>query len=80
MRCSGLEADAQGGSHVHKVQLQSADGRMTADEQPLRRVTYRHALGESTGLPSASMDLVTLQFVIHEVTGLQTGALRGAIC
>ena len=44
---------------------------MTAGEQLERRVTYRHALGEATGLPVSSVDLVTLQFVIHEVTVLR---------
>ncbi len=68
--CRCLDADAFNWSRVQQGSMQCsfAHGRMTAGEQPQRRVTYRHALGESTGLPSASVDLVTLQFVIHEVT------------
>lgn len=49
---------------------------MTAGERPQRQITYRHALGEATGLPAASMDLVTLQFVIHEVSRLWSVIVR----
>lgn len=34
-----------------------------------KRIFYRHALAENTELPNASVDLVSLQFVIHECPG-----------
>jgi ubiquinone/menaquinone biosynthesis C-methylase UbiE len=34
-----------------------------------RRIRYLHANAESTGLPDASVDLITLQFIIHECPG-----------
>jgi ubiquinone/menaquinone biosynthesis C-methylase UbiE len=40
-----------------------------------RRIKYVHANMEATGLPAASFDLVTVQFVIHECPAAVTAAL-----
>ncbi len=52
----------------HALRVVCCHGRATAGGQSRRRIEYRHGLGESTGLPTASLDLVTLQFMIHEVS------------
>jgi ubiquinone/menaquinone biosynthesis C-methylase UbiE len=38
-------------------------------------VTWRHARAEATGLPTESYDLITLQFVIHELPQAATQAI-----
>lgn len=40
--------------------------RQRCGEQAQRRIMYKHGNGESTGLPSESMDLVNVQYTIHE--------------
>ncbi|NEQ31466.1 MAG: methyltransferase domain-containing protein [Leptolyngbya sp. SIO4C5] len=42
---------------------------------PQREITWRHGLAEQTGLPNAAFDLVTLQFVIHELPRSATQAI-----
>lgn len=42
--------------------------RMEQKNPSARRIRYMHALMEDTGLPSASQDLVSSQFVVHECT------------
>ena len=37
-----------------------------SSEESRSRIQYKHGLGESTGLPSESFDLVQIGFVIHE--------------
>ncbi|MFE4106748.1 class I SAM-dependent methyltransferase [Almyronema epifaneia] len=42
---------------------------------PHGEIEWRHGLAEATGLPDASFDLVTLQFVIHELPRQATQAI-----
>lgn len=53
--------------HEQQQQQQQAAGRP--------RIRYMHALGEATGLPDSSQDLVALQFVIHECPPAAIGDL-----
>ncbi len=38
-------------------------------------ITWHHAAAEATGLPAGAYDLITLQFVCHELPGEATGAV-----
>jgi ubiquinone/menaquinone biosynthesis C-methylase UbiE len=53
----------------------AADAANTDPRAPRRRARYLHANMEATGLPDASFDLVTAQFVIHECPGSAIEAL-----
>ncbi|KAH7435314.1 hypothetical protein KP509_06G059400 [Ceratopteris richardii] len=54
----------------YKDKKEAATGKQR--EKPIR---WMHALGERTGLPSASFDLVSLAYVIHECPQYATRAL-----
>lgn len=62
-RVSGLDLSAE---MLAVARVRDGDGRIHA---------WHHAAAEATGLPSASFDLITLQFVCHELPQAPTRAV-----
>ena len=65
-----LSAEMLAVAQVREAELRAAD-RTAA----LPAITWHHAAAEATGLPSGAYDLITLQFVCHELPQSATAAV-----
>jgi ubiquinone/menaquinone biosynthesis C-methylase UbiE len=66
------EKDKEGGIMPVAAAISSATSMFREAElaaTPRQRINYLHLNAESTGLPDASFDLISLQFIIHECPG-----------
>jgi SAM-dependent methyltransferase len=70
-------------ARVREAELQTAQGPTaqgpTAAAGPFSPIQWHHAAAEATGLPAAAYDLVTLQFVCHELPQAATRAVLAEV-
>ena len=62
--------------HPNNLMLKCACRQAARQQQPwATSVSYLHALGEATGLPDASQDVVSASYLVHECTAEAIGDL-----
>jgi SAM-dependent methyltransferase len=70
-----LSAEMLAVARVREAELHAATDPTATAAAPPAPITWRHGAAEATGLPAAAYDLITLQFVCHELPQAATRAV-----